>query len=72
MLMLDALTEKVQPKPETLAPALARKLKAVGKKLMKDGQPISDPQIEESETARLAQEFVTTTLPRYKSLGVWE
>lgn len=51
------------------AAGLSERLRRLGRKLAKDGQPL-DGDAEQTEFARLEQVFTSKTLPRWKELGV--
>lgn len=65
LMLLDALLSEGSAAVE----GLAERLRRVGRKLAKDGQPL-DSEAEQAEFARLAQLFTSKTLPRWKELGV--
>ena len=72
LMLLDAMAEKTPTTPEALGKALADKLAAIGRQLVKDGQPITEPEQIKAETQKQGKDFLEKTLPTYKRLGVWE
>ncbi|MEA3642608.1 MAG: class I SAM-dependent methyltransferase [Lamprobacter sp.] len=72
LMLLNALAEHTPATPEAMGQALAKQLSAIGRQLVKDGQPLTEPAQVQAEAVKQAQEFLETTLPLYKRLGVWE
>lgn len=71
LMLLHALAEKTPTTPEAMGKALAHKLAAIGRQLVKDGTPLTEPTKIQAETEQQAKVFLENTLPMYKRLGVW-
>ncbi len=69
MTLLDILFEGVSSADELSTKALQR-LKQQGKNLLKDGNPITEPQEEMKEMKRIVGEFLGKKLPKLKALKV--
>lgn len=70
-LMLLALHQgEARAKAEPLAQALTEHLVALGKGLIKDGQPLNTRETLEPRARELASAFLTQTLPNWQRLGV--
>lgn len=72
LMLLDAMAEKTPTTPEAMGKALANKLAAIGRQLVKDGKPLTDTEQVKTETQKQGKDFLEKTLPMYKRLGVWE
>jgi hypothetical protein len=70
-MLLDALAEKTPTTLEAMGKALSEKLAAIGRQMIKDGQPIKDSALVQAETRTYAKNFLENTLPAYQRLGAW-
>jgi SAM-dependent methyltransferase len=71
LMLLDALAEETPATPEAMGKALAGKLAAIGRHMVKDGKSLTDPAQIQAETNRQAMDFLENTLPMYERLGIW-